>query len=145
MYFDQYNNYFEDEKNNTQINIDNIYFNRNSPLTTVEDGFNKGNMFNNIYTKYKNHVYKLKTINQKDNLLYKLQMKAFALKDLNLYLDTHPTDQSILVEYKKIKTSYEKIKDEYEKKYGVLFSIDVDNDDKWNWIDNPWPWDKGVK
>lgn len=58
-----------------------------------------GNMFKNIYSKYKNHVYKLKINNKKDELLYIIQMHIFALKDLGLYLDINPNDISILKGY----------------------------------------------
>lgn len=150
MYFDQNNNYFDDyfqidNLNDYSINIDEINFNRSNQLNSVEDGFNKGNMFKDLYSKYKNHVYKLKTMNQKDNLLYKVQMYTFALKDLNLYLDTHPTDQSALFEFQKIRKELENVKTKYENTYGVLCASDVTNDDKWTWINNPWPWDKGGK
>ena len=100
-------------------------------------------MFENIYSKYKNHVYKLSVNNQKDELLYKIQMYTFALKDLNLYLDVHPTDQSMLYEYQKNKRLLDESISTYEKKYGPLTSFNVTNDDKWTWINNPWPWDKG--
>ena len=142
MYFDENNNYFDDYNNTIQININNI---RGNELFTTEEGFNKGNIFKNIYSKYKNHVYKLKTNNQKDDLLYKVQMYTFTLKDLGLYLDTHPTDESILMEYQKVRRNLENAKKKYEDNYGVLSSNDVTSDNKWTWINNPWPWDKGVK
>lgn len=150
MYFDQNNNYFDDyyninNINDYSINIDNINFNRGNDLYSVEDGFNKGNMFKDLYSKYKNHVYKLKINNQKDELLYKVQMYTFALKDLSLYLDTHPTDQSVLLEFQKIKKLLDNEKTKYEKVYGVLCVNEVTSDDKWTWINNPWPWDKGGK
>ena len=142
MYFDENNNYFDDYNNTIQININNI---RGNELFTTEEGFNKGNIFKNIYSKYKKHVYKLKTNNQKDDLLYKVQMYTFTLKDLGLYLDTHPTDESILMEYQKVRRNLENAKKKYEDNYGVLSSNDVTSDNKWTWINNPWPWDKGVK
>ena len=150
MYFDQNNNYFDDyynidNFNDYSINIDSINFNRGNDLYNAEDGFNKGNMFKDLYSKYKNHVYKLKTYNQKDESLYKVQMYTFALKDLGLYLDTHPSDQSILVEYQRIRKLLENEKIKYEKNFGALYASDVISDDKWTWINNPWPWDKGGK
>lgn len=54
-----------------------------------------GNMFKNIYSKYKNHVYKLKINNKKDELLYIIQIHL----DLGLYLDINPNDISILKGY----------------------------------------------
>ena len=77
MYFDENNNYFDvlsNEDNNTiydidtnnttknsinnfDINIDSINFDRTAKLYSTEEGFNKGNMFENLYSKYKNYVY----------------------------------------------------------------------------------------
>ena len=151
MYFDESNNYFDyydiekikSNINKFDISVDNINFNRNAKLYTVENGFNKGNMFENIYSKYKNNVYKLSVNNKKDELLYKIQMYNFALKDIILYLDTHPTDQSMLNEYIKYKNILADSISKYETIYGSLMSSNVENDKSWTWINNPWPWDKG--
>ena len=133
MYFDENNNYYD-----VSINFD-----RNNKLYSIEEGFNKGNLFQNLYSKYKNHIYKLNVNNKKDELLYQIQIHTFALKDLNLYLDVHPTDQSILLEFQKIKRNLEEAKSKYEKEYGPLCMNNTTNDDNWTWINNPWPWDKG--
>ncbi len=147
MYFDQDNNYFDDidtNYNNFDIDINNINFNRNNTLDNYTDGFNKGNMFKDLYSKYKNNAYKLKVNSKKDECLFKLQMYNFALKDIALYLDTNPTDESMIKEFMKTKKLLENEKQKYENTYGILCMSDADND-KWNWIDNPWPWDKGGK
>ncbi len=144
MYFDENNNYFDESKNNNLlVTIDNINFNRNNTLYSIEEGFNKGNMFENLYSKYKNYVYKLKVNDKKDELLYKIQMYTFALKDFVLYLDVNPTDNNILDEYQKVKNKLNEFKNEYESKYGPLCSNNVESVDRWAWINNPWPWDKG--
>ena len=155
MYFDENNNFFQTSNydynsidndisyNDYDINIDSINFNRNNKLFTIEEGYNKGNMFENLYSKYKNYVYKLSTSNEKDNLLYNIQMYNFALKDLNLYLDINPNDQYMLMEYQKIRKKLEELKEKYEYKYGPLCAEKSLNEDKFSWIKNPWPWDKG--
>ncbi len=147
MYFDENNNFFyEDNDHNYNFKIDNIDFNnRNNELFSVEEGFNKGNVFKNLYTKYKNYVYKLNVNNKKDELLYKIQMYNFMQKDLNLYLDVNPDDQSIINEYLKIIKKGEEYKKEYENKYGPLCSSNSIDEDRYSWINNPWPWDKGGK
>ena len=136
MFFDDNNNYYD-------FDINTISFDRDSKLFDLEDGFNKGNMFKNLYSKYKNYVYKLKVNNKKDELLYKIQIYTFALKDLNLYLDTNPTDESILNIFQKYKNELNELKTKYESAYGPLCSFDTNSDDKWTWNNNPWPWDKG--
>ena len=140
MYFDENNNYFY-ESNDNDINT--IIFNRNNKMFTIEEGFNKGNMFENLYSKYKNHVYKLNVKDKKDELLLKIQMYSFAIKDVILYLDTHPTDQNMLNEYQRLINKKNELIKEYESKYNPLCSDNVNSDEKWTWINNPWPWDKG--
>ena len=151
MYFDETNNYFdiisEDEYkyNDTDfnVNVGTINFNREKNTYSSDEGFNKGNMFPNIYSKYKNHVYILKVNNPKDELLYKIQMYTFTLKDYNLYLDIYPNDTTILREFRDTSKQLEDLKKEYETKYGPLCITGVESTSKWTWLDNPWPWDKG--
>ena len=159
MYFDETNNYYDvvsneneleinkyidkSSYNDVNINIDSINFNRESSLFPIVEGFNKGNMFSNLYSKYKNHVYKLKVNNDKDELLYKIQMYSFALKDYNLYLDIYPNDTAILREFRGTNMKLQEVKKQYESKYGPLCITGVESSSKWTWLNEPWPWDKG--
>lgn len=160
MYFDENNNYFDisNEKetidvdaytnasmfDNANISFENVIFNRhNDKLFNAEEGFNKGNMFEGIYDKYKNYSYKLRVNNKKDELLYKIQMYSFAVKDLNLYLDLHPTETRALKLFNEYNKELERLKKEYNTMYSPLCVSDVDSNNKWTWINNPWPWDKG--
>ena len=159
MYFDENNNYFDivsEEENfnidkyiekgpyNTNVNIDNIIFNRhNDKLINPVEGFNRGNMFEKLYSNYKNHKYTLKVDNKRDELLYKIQIYNFALKDLNLYLDINPNETDKLVVFKKYNEELQKLKKEYNSKYSPLEICDVNSTTTWTWINNPWPWDKG--
>lgn len=158
MFFDETNNFFDivendyeleyvdkSKFNNTNINIDSINFNRHNDLYSPLEGFNKGNMFSGLYNRYKDHVYKLKVNNARDDLLYKIQMYSFAMKDLNLYLDLHPNDNNMLKEYQNYKNMVNELKKKYEKEYGPLCASDVSSTTKWTWLNNPWPWDKGGK
>lgn len=124
-------------------NEDNISFIRDTKLYSVSEGFNKGNMFKNLYSKYKNYSYTLKVTNDKDKLLYNIQMNNFALKDLILYLDVHPNDTNMIKEYMNIKNNLNNYKKQYESKYGPLYADDVMSNTNWTWIKNPWPWDTG--
>lgn len=139
MYFDQNNNYFDVDDSF------NISFDRHATLYSLDEGFNKGNMFKNNYSKYKDHVYKLKVTSDKDKLLYEIQMYTFALKDLILYLDIHNDDKEILKKFNEYSIELDKLKRKYESTYGPLCAFNVKSTDKWTWINNPWPWDKGGK
>ena len=35
------------------------------------------------------------------------------------------------------------LKDQYQQKYGPLCVCDLAKQDKFNWTDSPWPWEKG--
>lgn len=158
MFFDETNKYFDILSNeaeyelenyidkskiyNTNINVDSINF-RSVDLYNPMEGFNRGNMFEKEYSKYKNHVYKLKVNNKRDELLYNIQMHNFAMKDLNLYLDLHPEDTTMLKKYTEYNNSLNELKKKYNDKYGPLLACEVNNINKWTWINNPWPWDKG--
>ena len=160
MYFDENNNNFNimNDEDNLNIekyidnseyelqkyNIGNIIFNRhNDKITDPTEGFNKGNMFENLYSKYKNHVYKLKVNNKRDELLYKIQIYCFALIDLGLYLDLHPTETNTLKLYNEYNKELNKLKNQYLEMYGPLTMNQMNSNSKWTWINNPWPWDKG--
>ena len=133
MFFDGDNIYFE---------YNNVNYDRNVSLQNDEDGFNKGNMFKNLYSKYKNHVYKLKVNTKKDDLLYKLQMYTFALKDLGLYLDIHKEDKEVFNRFIDTKRKLQSVKEKYEKEYTPL-CLESTSDNNYNYTNGPWPWDKG--
>ncbi len=66
---------------------------------------------------------------------------SFVLDDLRLFLDTHPNDQNALCYWKK----YEKVRndavEEYTRCYGPISAYNVDVDNCWTWIEEPWPWE----
>ena len=67
----------------------------------------------------------------------------FALHEMMLYLDTHPTDYNALhlrEEYLQKRTD---IVGQYEQSFGkyVVQPLDVSGSHGWDWIDDPWPWD----
>ncbi len=75
--------------------------------------------------------------------LVELMALDFAIKELNLYLDTHANDQEVLQLY----WSYIKLakegREKYQKMYGPLTSNDLTPEDGYAWLKDPWPWDIG--
>ena len=114
-----------------------------SNLIDPKEGFLRGNLFNNLYDPYKNYKYgMLNPTNKKEELLYNILMYKFALKELNLYLDTHPNNINSLNLYKQYLTEEKKLCDEYERNYGPLTtdSLNLGNN-SWDWMKSPWPWE----
>lgn len=114
---------------------------KENELYDLENGFFKGNMFENLYEGYKN--YRPCTIEPKNeemrDLLH-IMMLDFAINDLNLYLDLHQHDREIYDTFRQYANVYKKLLMDYEKKYQVLCLTD-DTLGKYTWIDSPWPWE----
>lgn len=120
-------------------NIDNSFDNRN--FLTAKEGFLRGNMFRNEYKPYKNLTYvNIKPKNDREAKLFNVMQYAFAITDMNLYLDTHPEDKGALNILKELIMEEEKVKKEYIMSYGPLNVCDIKGD-KFNWIDGPWSWE----
>ncbi len=161
MYYDENNNYFDynSELNKEYINLENnnykthdmyneIKFNnanininnyRTNNLYSPTEGFNNGNMFQNLYVPYKNYKYKVVVKGKREELLLKIQELSFAAKDLNLYLDIYPNDTKMVELYKSYINELKKYKEIYNKEYSPLCVSDVSKD-YFDWISSPWPW-----
>ena len=74
-------------------------------------------------------------------IILKIQELSFACVDLNLYLDTHPDDQKALCLHRKYCKQVKELKDKYQKVYGPLTINYPCN--KWRWLEEPWPWERG--
>jgi spore coat protein JB len=81
-------------------------------------------------------------MNERNELLRKLQSADFAAYDLLLYLDTHPCCQTALDAYKEKCAEAKKLREEYEEKYSPLSPCASSEDTPWQWIKNPWNWEK---
>ena len=77
-----------------------------------------------------------------NELLMRVYETGFALDDVTLYLDTHPTDYDAMNYYKYAKKLNEDAVKAYEEVYGPLM-INRVAADNWVWVENPWPWDGG--
>jgi len=76
-------------------------------------------------------------------MLNQVMQLSFKLYDLQLYLDTHPTENSALQEYNNTLNKYKASVEHYEKLYGPLNVININESQKeWMWTKGPWPWEK---
>jgi len=79
----------------------------------------------------------------REKLLTQIQMLDFYAVELNLFLDTHPTDSQALQDYDYILKQSARLRDEYERRFGPLLGFHKGRvtTDYWNWISDPWPWE----
>jgi spore coat protein JB len=75
-------------------------------------------------------------------MLMQLKEYSFALDELNLYLDTHPTDSKALCLHNNYSRTLRDLENEYQKVYGPLTANCPCK--KWRWIEEPWPWERGI-
>ena len=88
------------------------------------------------YKNYRPNV--LHPITEREKLMMQIYMYDFAINDLNLYLDLHPTNNEAFVVFKKYCLEYKKYLKMYEEKYGPLVLTDAS--DSYKWSNDPWPW-----
>lgn len=81
-------------------------------------------------------------MNQRRMLLNKIKQYDFTLKELNLYLDTHPNCRRALAMFAKYKKLREQAVEEFNEKFGPITPDQNNNDQRWTWIDDPWPWER---
>jgi spore coat protein JB len=85
-------------------------------------------------------------MDEKDMLMRKIRAVDFALWETHLFLDTHPDDTEALALNAKYKKRRDTLVSEYESKFGPLDMSRVSSEKRWQWINEPWPWEytKGV-
>lgn len=73
--------------------------------------------------------------------LEELQKVDFALVELTLYLDTHPTDMQALQQFNQLAQRRQQQANTFELKYGPLLQFGHSYSRfPWQWVDSPWPW-----
>ena len=128
-----YNNLYRDYPNRTVSTSINLY----SPT----EGYMKGNLFSNIYSEYKNYTPQtLRPKTEQERDLYELSTVAFAAHELNLYLDIHPEDTSLLQLFKDYEEKCKVLTEQYERKYGPQSVSGITSSKEFNWVNN-WPWE----
>ena len=80
-------------------------------------------------------------MNTREMLLRKISSAQFAAWELHIYLDTHPNDKQAMESYKKYKARANELIAQYEAQFGPLKTADTMGDSRWEWINEPWPWE----
>lgn len=83
---------------------------------------------------------KMPANSERERKLRQLQDYNFAAYDLNLYLNTHPNDAKAIRMHHDMVKKMREAKEAFESQYGPLTADASTNTQRWDWIDNPWPW-----
>lgn len=113
---------------------------RNNTLVSVNEGFNRGNMFDNLFWPYK-YIADVKANSEQERLLLEIQRYCFAAHEMNLYLDVYPDDIQAIGIYNQYKDEADRLTKEYESRYGKI-CLDINEDFYWEWVKSPWPWER---
>lgn len=70
-----------------------------------------------------------------------LQVLAFAIQELALYLDTHRDDQEALELYQEYQRLQKECKARYQDKVGPMNHHHPSDSKRYKWLDDPWPWE----
>lgn len=97
---------------------------------------NNTNNNNNNYCPQNN-------MSQQD-LLNQIMALNFAVNDLVLYLDTHPCDSCAIRKHNEYSNQVVNLTNQYQSMYGPLTVNFDSNQNRWQWSDEPWPWERGA-
>lgn len=82
-------------------------------------------------------------MNSMEELLNKINDYEFTLIDINLFLDTHPSDKKALADYNTYAAELATLKNRFIKEYGPLQNFgNSTSEGSWKWNSQAWPWDK---
>jgi spore coat protein JB len=79
--------------------------------------------------------------NSREKLFACIQATSFVMDELRLFLDTHPTDKGALDYWDRMSKVRNEAVTEYTQCYGPIEAYRVENDCKWAWVEDPWPWE----
>ena len=79
----------------------------------------------------------------RDKLMCEIMALDFAIIDLKLYLNTHIYDKETITLYNKCVQKCKVLKETYQSLFGPISAETYAGaEDRWNWVDDPWPWEK---
>lgn len=136
-------NYYYDNYSNVNDMVDiKEEIKKEQDLTSIEDGFKRGNIFNKLYWPYKKQTYNFVPKNNRQKLLLDIMENCFYAHELNLYLDNFPNDKDRINLFNKYNKKTDELVNEYNEKYEPLtLSGNSLNEVPWMWEDSPWPWE----
>jgi len=115
----------------------------NPPMYKVNEALTKGTLFPGLDLPWFNVS---NTSNPYEGTpLGELMALSFAIKELNLYLDTHKDDYEALDMLKKLNKLHAEATEKFNKMYGPTMVTDITFGDEYTWLQDPWPWEFGQR
>lgn len=111
----------------------------NSPRYGNTEALTRGTLFPGLDLPFMNIANKSNPYS--GTPLGELMAIDFAIKELNLYLDTHPDDTDAFTTLKGLIGLSNEGREKYVKLYGPISIKDLENCASYTWLDSPWPWD----
>ncbi len=133
-----YNEYY-----NYLNNVDGVSNKINNSLMEPYEGFIKGNLFNNLYSSYRNYKpAELNPTTEQEYALMLVQMYDFCAHELTLYLDNYPNDGNMIRLRDEYSKSAREALNQYEMKFGPLtLGSSTLSAVPWAWDTKKWPWE----
>ena len=111
----------------------------NPPMYAPSEALNRGTLFPGLDLPFMNMVNK--TNPYAGTPLGELMALAFMVKELQLYLDTHPDDKDAFKAPRDTLALKREGMARYVKLYGPLTFDQLEDCDRYSWPDGPWPWE----
>lgn len=109
----------------------------NPPQYEPRKGFIRGTMFPGLDLPFLGMVNK----NEKPaTLMNNMQVLAFAIQELALYLDTHRDDREALELYQTYQTMYDQCANQFAQERGPM-NHKMPSQGPYRWLNDPWPWE----
>lgn len=82
-------------------------------------------------------------MSKEQQMLHEISVIDFALKDLTLYLDTHPSDQKAMEYFNHYNRIKNRLSRDFSMQYYPLTTDMADSTRQWRWGMAPLPWEGG--
>jgi len=110
----------------------------NPPKYEAQKGLVRGTLFPGLDLPF------MGMVNQKNlpvTPMTEMQALGFAIQELALYLDTHRDDSEALELYRSYQQMYMKCSQKWGNHHGPLNHHTASDSKRYNWLDDPWPWE----
>jgi len=115
-----------------------VPFQQNNPQKYNQtDALSNGTLFPGLNLPF--HL-KVESSTLPSTPLSELQALEFVILELGLYLDTHADDAEALTLFKQYVAMEKAAKAAYGDRFGPLFLTSAGNNNSFDWIQDPWPW-----